>query len=555
MNSLKLDIEPFESDHDDRKNKFKDENSHNRQGVLGIDQSPSKSKTIKTMSLGRELRKKQFKDFPKPLSAEDTMNLIVESFLEGDEGYCLDPDHVILPNFEEARHSSKPNGLIQAYAANTNQGVFRNYNEDRVSIILNITKPSFKQIENWPTWSFFAVYDGHGGASCADFLRDNLHQFIVKQTSFPSDPVTAIRDGFAEAESFFLEIVENAADEAMKEAGETNFEGFVDNSGSWAVVILIIDRTVYMANVGDSRTIMSANGGRNAYSLSKDHKPNEEGEAFRILNNGGKIYQTQTMVPKLDGSGNECILGPHRVFPGRLSVSRSFGDIEAKLPKYGGNMKVIVADPEIRVFEITDNLDFIILAWDGIYDKLSNKEILQIVWEGVIDSKSKDPHQQWGIAVDRILKTSVAKKTMDNITVVFIAFSNFEECQKTLNPYYIDEEHIEEEQFPEKCVSDFEYIQGRCETPHYLKPKPKGSRIKYEPPTIITSNPEELAMLPPQVPQNFNMQSSESEPSHNELNEENFHENMIAEQPYMQTNFKGNIVRMNSNLNLYTKFF
>lgn len=103
------------------------------------------------MSLGRELRKKQFKDFPKPLSAEDTMNLIVESFLEGDEGYCLDPDHVILPNFEEARHSSKPNGLIQAYAANTNQGVFRNYNEDRVSIILNITKPSFKQIENWPT--------------------------------------------------------------------------------------------------------------------------------------------------------------------------------------------------------------------------------------------------------------------------------------------------------------------------------------------------------------------------------------------------------------------
>lgn len=39
---------------------------------------------------------------------------------------------------------------------------------------------------------------------------------------------------------------------------------------------------------------------------------------------------------------------------------------------------------------------------------------------------------------------------MDNITVVFIAFSNFEACQKTLNPQYIDEEHIEEDQFPEK---------------------------------------------------------------------------------------------------------
>lgn len=87
-------------------------------------------------------------------------------------------------------------------------------------------------MENWPTCSFFAVYDGHGGASCADFLRDNLHQFIIKQESFPQNPVKAIRDGFKEAEDFFLEIVENAADEAMREANETNYEGFVDNSGS-----------------------------------------------------------------------------------------------------------------------------------------------------------------------------------------------------------------------------------------------------------------------------------------------------------------------------------
>ena len=192
------------SDPNARQNKFKDaENA--RRNVLN-DSSPTKSKAIKTMSLGREIRKKQFRDYPKPLSAEQTMNFIVESFLEGDEGYCLDPKHVILPGFEEARHSNKNNGMIEAYAANTNQGVFRNYNEDRVSIILNITKPTFKEVDDWPTCSFFAVYDGHGGSSCADFLRDNLHQFIVKQESFPSDPVTAIRDGFDEAEKFFLEI-------------------------------------------------------------------------------------------------------------------------------------------------------------------------------------------------------------------------------------------------------------------------------------------------------------------------------------------------------------
>jgi len=116
----------------------------------------------------------------------------------------------------------------------------------------------------------------------------------VKQDSFPADPPTAIREGFAEAEKFFLEIVKNAADEAMAEAGETNYEGFVDNSGSCAIVTLIVDRTCYVANVGDSRAIMSANGGRNVLDLSKDHKPNDEGEAYKIIHSGGKIYQTQT---------------------------------------------------------------------------------------------------------------------------------------------------------------------------------------------------------------------------------------------------------------------
>ena len=53
----------------------------------------------------------------------------------------------------------------------------RNYNEDRVAIILNIMKPKSKQFHGseWPKCSFFGIYDGHGGHVCADFLRDYLH--------------------------------------------------------------------------------------------------------------------------------------------------------------------------------------------------------------------------------------------------------------------------------------------------------------------------------------------------------------------------------------------
>lgn len=65
-----------------------------------------------------------------------------------------------------------------------------------------------------------------------------------------------------------------------------------------------------------------------------------------------------------------------RVLPGRLSVSRTFGDVEAKVEKYGGNEKVVIATPEIKSFKITSEYDFIVLGCDGIFDKLSNKDAI-----------------------------------------------------------------------------------------------------------------------------------------------------------------------------------
>ena len=45
-----------------------------------------------------------------------------------------------------------------------------------------------------------------------------------------------------------------------------------------------------MANVGDSRAILSADHGENLYVLTRDHKPNDPEEMKRIVDNGGKVY-------------------------------------------------------------------------------------------------------------------------------------------------------------------------------------------------------------------------------------------------------------------------
>lgn len=90
---------------------------------------------------------------------------------ESDQNILYNP----LKEFEEAKYASKSHGLITSYSANTHQGIQRNYNEDRVSIILNMTRPPTKDAATWPKCSFFAIYDGHGGSNCADYLKDHLH--------------------------------------------------------------------------------------------------------------------------------------------------------------------------------------------------------------------------------------------------------------------------------------------------------------------------------------------------------------------------------------------
>lgn len=343
---------------------------------------------------------------------------------------------VYFPFYESTKCSSKSLGTIRAYAANTYQGIIRNYNEDRVSIILNIAKPN-NFIGTWPKCSFFGIYDGHGGSLCADFLRDHLHSYVIKDSNFPQNPEEALRRGFEKAEDDYI----------YTQAMSKNLD-VLDKSGSCAVVALIVEEFLYIANVGDSRAVMSLNSGKIFDVLTNDHKPNEEGENRRILANGGKVYQTQTPAKLLNmpniipsnTNPNQVLIGPYRVFPGRLSVSRTFGDVEAKISKFGGISGVIVATPEITKYNLNhsnqnNKPDFIVLGCDGIFDQISNKDIVDSVWMTMTnkdENRPKDLHSQCALGVDMIMKSSLVRRTLDNVTVLLIAFQNFE---NTINNY------------------------------------------------------------------------------------------------------------------------
>lgn len=246
-----------------------------------------------------------------------------------------------------------------------------------------------------------------------------MHKYILRDKNFPKDPKAAIENGFAKAENEFLK-------RCLDSKGN-----LIDKSGSCAVIALVVEDKCYLGNVGDSRAILSSGGGKRAIDLTEDHKPSEPKEKERILGAGGKIYRTQIQTISLEEERGEeveqeeIVNGPYRVFPGRLSVSRTIGDFEAKLTKLGGNPDVIVPTPQVYCTEITDEHDFLILGCDGVFDRLSTEDLISKTWEKAHELEvAGSRHDISAKLVDEMLRETFQRKAWDNITIVMVSFKN-----------------------------------------------------------------------------------------------------------------------------------
>ena len=306
------------------------------------------------------------------------------------------------------------NNIIKSYAFNSSQGKIRDYNEDTITVTKvelnnNINTNLENNIINKEKndFYFFAVYDGHGGKGCSIYLKENLHNNI-KEFS---------KQGIKEA----IEITEEKfkVEQALNEKGEIS-----DSSGSCGIMAMIQNNKIIIANVGDSRLVLFKNG--KVFFATEDHKPNTETEKKRIKNAGGEIYQTFTYFP-LRQNGRE-IEAPWRVLPGRLSVSRTFGDVEAKDPKFGGIGGVVMALPDITEFDLDDEFNFMVIGCDGIFDVLSNEEILEcvkiVLKEKKVEEINEDNiHDLCGDFAGMIVKGAIAKDSSDNVSCIVVAFN------------------------------------------------------------------------------------------------------------------------------------
>ncbi|RLM80324.1 catalytic/ protein phosphatase type 2C/ protein serine/threonine phosphatase [Panicum miliaceum] len=178
--------------------------------------------------------------------------------------------------------------------------------------------------------SLFGVFDGHGGSRAAEYLKEHLFENLLKHPEFLTDTKLAISETYQKTDTDFL---------------ESELSAFRDDGSTASTAVLVGDH-LYVANVGDSRAVISKAG--KAMALSEDHKPNRIDERKRIENAGGIVIWA----------------GTWRV-GGVLAMSRAFGNRLLK--------PYVVAEPEIQEEQVNGELECLVLASDGLWDVVENE--------------------------------------------------------------------------------------------------------------------------------------------------------------------------------------
>ncbi|KAJ6887970.1 hypothetical protein NC652_029087 [Populus alba x Populus x berolinensis] len=260
----------------------------------------------------------------------------------------------------------------------------------------------------------FGIFDGHGGSRAAEYLKEHLFENLLKHPQFITDTKLALSESYQQTDVDFL---------------DSEKDTYRDDGSTASTAVLVGDH-LYVANVGDSRTVISKGG--KAIPLSEDHKPNRSDERKRIESAGGVVMWA----------------GTWRV-GGVLAMSRAFGNRMLK--------QFVVAEPEIqqeksRAFivstfdlggfsqspelncninrrfsiqsmisstcldqaeqKIDEEFELLVLASDGLWDVVPNEDAVSIA------RTEEEPEA----AARKLTEAAFTRGSADNITCIVVRF-------------------------------------------------------------------------------------------------------------------------------------
>ena len=218
------------------------------------------------------------------------------------------------------------------------------------------------------TISFFALYDGFCGKEVAVYLQKNLQQCLfnnIKKNKF--DIEKSIGDTFSQMENSIKTIPNSST------------------CGSTATIVLIVNKTIYCANSGNT-SCYSIYNKKQIKKISIDHDCKNQNEVERVKQNGGEVFN-------------------NRVF-GSLSLTRCFGDFDFK--SYG-----VSAKPTLSKKKIGKGEQYLIIASDGVWDVIHEKELGSFISNKTLRAND---------LCILIIKEALKNYSRDNISCIVIKF-------------------------------------------------------------------------------------------------------------------------------------
>jgi len=229
--------------------------------------------------------------------------------------------------------------------------------------------------------AFFGVFDGHNGKQAAEFTSVKMGELLSEEIRKQEETTTveieeAIKYGYMRTDEQFL---------------SENISG-----GTCCVTAVIRNGELFISNAGDCRAVLSRDG--KAEAITSDHRPSREDERDRIEHLGGFVHYCH---------------GTWRV-QGSLAVSRGIGDSHFK--------QWVIPEPETQTLQIGSKSEFVILASDGLWDKVTNQEAVDTVHPFFTEN-----HKTGSIAsaCKKLVELSIARGSVDDISVMIIQLQHF----------------------------------------------------------------------------------------------------------------------------------
>ena len=277
----------------------------------------------------------------------------------------------------------------------------------------------------------FAMHHGINGQDVSVLLKKRLKYYLFKNINYIYNPLQGISDAYQKLEFEIYQTIPKSYE-----------------CGSSSILALIIKNQIYIANIGNSKCLISCKDKTPFYILT--HSNNLSARKIPNYNNHFENKQL-SLTLKQCANLETPLLKTEKPFLKPINTLNHTSNLDKK--------QFLFAVPEITEMNITDNIYFFIFINDSIAKAIPSKKIMSIVYTTVLQSLNKDYSfkEMCYALINQICIEVMKTECTTSISVMFLPLMSFVSLYDKSNENEIEEmikqiENENNEQVYNRCI-------------------------------------------------------------------------------------------------------